>query len=122
MDPRENDVKLPEFLLSALVVTVWGSTPAQSFAANCFLSVNNWPYLEGMCWVEKREDGSFSVAMGQPGHKYFLILRDLGDGFAKAFWNDEKAGPHADEYLGKLRQEGICWLNLHARVCFVSAR
>jgi hypothetical protein len=97
-----------------------GKCLSKSEQGRCLLEVGGKKYLDGRCNIEISSDGSFSVGTGDrgPASRFFAYVNKNGDGRADGSWNGIRAGSHAHDSLGPLRQEGsACWVNSTAKVC-----
>lgn len=83
----------------------------------CFLEVNGQIYLQGRCNYSPQRDGSFSIGTDDPNSKYFAYLVTDPPDSATGYWNGTAALTHAHDDLGKLHQNGGCWVNENAKIC-----
>jgi hypothetical protein len=104
--------------LACVVLLSSNIASAATVRGRCLLEVRGKTYLDGICNIDRSEDGSFSIGTGDGrASKFFAYVNKNDDGTADGYWNGIHAYSHADDNLGTLKQQGACWVNAAARVC-----
>ena len=102
--------------LFVLMTTALLSAPALAEeATDCLLEVEGRTYFAGPCNIDV--DGDTTVVSG-PDTTYLVYLDTSGD---ISSWNEEAGAGHAHTQLGVLSQDGSCWSNETAKVCYSTA-
>jgi len=97
-----------------LLLTALLATPAiAAEATDCLLEVGGTAFFEGPCEIAVL-DAETTIVRG-PDQTYFVYLDTAGD---ISTWNEEAGAESAHTQLGVLKQDGQCWANDTAKVCY----
>lgn len=101
------------------VIIAAGATSGRAEEGRCLIAVRGKTYLKGLCNIEIRAGGNFTVGVGEKSRsEYFAYVNPEGDpDRAQGYWNGRDAEINAGSDLGTLKRKGACWSNRHAKVC-----
>jgi len=103
------------FLIVLLFATGFSSAIAQRLD-KCLLEINQHKYIDGQCFFELEQDGSFILRDAQKNPTYFAIV-NVENNNAQGYWNEDPKATYAQTSLGKLKRKGAGWQNESAKVC-----
>lgn len=81
----------------------------------CMLTVNSEQIIDGNCWYNLFDDGSFNILDNKYEYIATLLIQDSGIG--EAYWNEQPQSKHAHASLGKMKKNGACWSNEIHEIC-----